>query len=170
MGRSSTFFVVIVTCAAGSLGGGHSPVYASTVILPGVRLACTITCARPLKRLRFVSFVRLLAVGIAIAHADQRPFSCDFEVDGIVCGWNCTSFVVESLHCQHGNIFSVCIDFAPIRCEADCDRFPCSLPFFGEHDFAIFCAAGFQHAGFVRHAPFKMRQALDLLAIPGSFR
>ena len=37
------------------------------------------TCARPLNRLRFGSFVGLLAIGIAIAHADQRTLARDLE-------------------------------------------------------------------------------------------
>jgi len=55
LGRSSTFFVVIVTCTAGRFCRGYGSVYASTVIVPGVRVDCTITCPSPLNRLRLGS-------------------------------------------------------------------------------------------------------------------
>jgi len=50
-GRRSTSLVVIVIRVVGSFVDQSSAV-ASTAIVPGVRLDCTITCARPLNRLR----------------------------------------------------------------------------------------------------------------------
>jgi hypothetical protein len=52
VGRISALRVVIDIRVVGRLGPGNSSVYASMPIAPGVVVAWTMSCARPLKRLR----------------------------------------------------------------------------------------------------------------------
>ena len=85
-GRSGACFVVIAIFA-GSMCTCRTFTSATISIVPAVFVDCTITCARPLKSERLRLLVALLAVGIAVAHADERAFAGDLEADEIVRPW-----------------------------------------------------------------------------------
>ena len=86
---------------------------------PAVLVDCTMTCARPLKSERLRLLVALLAVGIAVADADERAFACDFEADQSCRGRHGPAFLVERFDLEDGNVFAVGVDLGAVGGEPD---------------------------------------------------
>src|ERR1035441_9387519 len=57
--------------------------------------------------------VALLAVGVAVAHADQRALAGDLEADEVACCRNRPPLLVQRLHFQNRHVLAVGVDLSP---------------------------------------------------------
>ncbi len=85
------------------------------VIVPAILVDCTMTCARPLKSDRLRLLVALVAVGIAVADADQRALAGDFEVDQVLRRRQRAARRVERVDGEHDNVGTIGVDRRPVR-------------------------------------------------------
>ena len=120
------------------------------------------------ERLRIL--VAFLAIGIAVADADELAIARDVESDDVVGGGHETALFVEGLDGQDCNIFSVGVDLGAVGGELDSDRGAGSLALLRQNDFAVFAAARFNRAGFVPDLPLHVTKLRNLLAARGSCR
>jgi hypothetical protein len=133
------------------------------VIVPGVRVACTITCARPLNKFRFGSLSDSWQLGSPLPTPISLPSPVTFKLI-MLSGVGIMRPSLSRTSTRRTDTSSPCgVDFAAVRGEANRPRVTGGLALFDEHHFAVFCAAGLEHAGLVFDFPVQMRERLHFL-------
>ena len=90
-------------------------------------------------------------------------FAGNFECDRILCRRHGPSLFVDSFYAKNRDVFAIGVDLHAVGGQLDRFFLAGRLAFFGQHDFAVFGSAGFEHARLVFHFPLQMREGLHRL-------